>query len=52
MRILKTYHRSTMNQSRFTGLAHLNINTDTPPITSNEVISKLATQKRKLDFVL
>ena len=40
-----------MNQSRLTGLAHLNINTDTP-ITSNEVIDKFATQKRKLDFVL
>ena len=40
-----------MNQSRLMGLAHLNINTDTP-ITSNEVIYNFATQKRKLDFVL
>ena len=51
MRIPKTYLRSIMNQSRLTGLAHLNINTDTP-IISNEVIDKLETQKRKLDFIL
>ena len=51
MRRLKTYLRSTMNQTRLTGLAHLSINKDIS-ITSNEVVDKFARSKRKLDFVL
>ena len=51
MRRLKTYLRSTMNQTRLTGLAHLHINRNTH-ITSEEVVNEFATRKRKLDFVL
>ena len=51
MRRLKTYLRSSMNQTRLTGLAHLNINRDFH-ITSKNVVDKFATRKRKLNFVL
>ena len=51
MRRLKTYLRSTMDQNRLTGLAHLNINQNIN-ITPKQVVDKFATKRRKLDFVL
>ena len=51
LRRMKTYLRSTMNQTRLTGLAHLNINQDIH-ITPTEAVDIFARKKRKLDFVL
>ena len=45
MRRLKTYLRSTMNQTRLTGLAHLNINQDIN-ITPKEAVDKFARKSK------
>ena len=51
IRSLKTYLRSTMIQSRLTGLAHMSINSKVF-YTPEEVIDKFARGNRRLDFVL
>jgi hAT family C-terminal dimerisation region len=51
LRLLKTYLRSTMTQTRLNGLALLYIHRDIN-VSMTEVIQELCKKKRKLDFIL
>ena len=51
LRLLKTYLRSTMTQTRLNGLALLYIHRDIK-VSMTEVIQELCKKKRKLDFIL
>jgi len=51
MRWLKSYLQSTMGASRLNGLAQMSINRDLH-IKPEDVLDELATNKRRLNFVL